>query len=207
MRSTTPSHEPIGDQTSDAALIACIAAGQDKALDLLMQRYKKRLYAFIYRYLREEETAYDIIQETFIRVYRHARRYKPDYAASTWIYSIAMNLCRDHARRQKLRRWVSLDWMPGSDDQENEHSLHDIIPDPSSNVEHLLEVKESLTLMRNAIERLPHDLKTALILFHLEGYSQEKCAETLGVTTKTIETRVYRARKMLAEKLVKRLGS
>ncbi len=206
MRSITPSHEPLHDQTPDAALIARIAEGQDKALDLLMRRYKQRLYAFVYRYLREEETAYDIIQETFIRVYRNAGRYKPAYAVSTWIYSIATNLCRDHIRRQKLRRWVSLDWTPSGGDQENEHSLYDIIPDPGSNVEHLMEVRESMKFLDAAIERLPHDLKTALILFHLEEYSQEQCAEMLGVTVKTIETRVYRARKMLAEKLVKRLG-
>lgn len=190
----------IKDNTSDEELIALVKQGVSLALNTLMLRYKQKLFAFIIRYVKDEDAAYDILQETFIKVHFKAGTYKPEYKFSTWLYQIAMNLCRDWGRKNKVKQWLSLDALINNDTEE---TYHDILADPSSNIEDLTDLKKNLKLLDKEIQKLPHNLKTALILFAIEEYSQEKCAEILGVTPKTIETRVYRARKILAEKIAK----
>lgn len=200
MRFTRTDNAATNEATPDKTLISLVAQGREAALNEIMRRYKHRLFAFISKYVRDEDAAYDILQETFIRVHFKAATYSPAYEFSTWIHQIAINLCRDWGRKRKLRQFLSLDTLPGED---GATSLHHIIPDPSGNVEDLTELRQQLRLLDKEIERLPHKLKTALILFALEGHSQEACAELLGVTPKTVETRVYRARKILAEKLAR----
>ena len=196
---TTPKIR-IREDTPDKDLIYLVTQGNELALNEIMRRYKHKLFAFISRYVKDEDAAYDIVQETFIRVYSKADSYNPSYKFSTWLYQIAINLCRDYGRKQKLRQAFSLD-APVSEEEGG--SYHDILPDPSSNVEDLTDLRQNLATVSQEIQKLPHKLKTALILFAIEEHSQEKCAEILGVTVKTVEARVYRARKILAEKVAK----
>ena len=189
----------IKDDASDEELIALVKQGVEPALSSLMNRYKHKLFAFISRYVKDEDAAYDILQETFIRLHFKADTYKPEYTFSTWLYQIAINLCRDWGRKQKVRQIFSLD----APINEDEGSYHDIIADPASNIEDLTDLRKNLASLDKEIQKLPHKLRTALILFAVEEYSQEKCSEILGVSIKTVETRVYRARKILAEKIAK----
>ncbi len=201
MPSMRTNNEPINDSTPDKHLVHLVSQGSEPALNTLMGRYKHKLFAFISRYVKDEDAAYDILQETFIRLHFKADTYKPSYRFSTWLYQIAINLCRDWGRKQKLRQFLSLDTTIG--DEDGNATYHDIIGDSGSNVEDLADTRQQLAILDQEIEALPHKLKTALILFALEGHSQEACAELLDVTPKTVETRVYRARKILAEKLAK----
>lgn len=178
-----------------------IQEGDEAAIHEIMYRYKHKLYAFIIHYVREEDVAYDMLQETFIRVYFKASTYNPSYRFSTWLYQIAINLCRDWARKKKIKQCFSLDASFGED---NNASFHDIIADPQTSAEEIADIRENLNIVDKAIQDLPHKLRTALILFAIEGHSQERCAELLGVTPKTIETRVYRARKILNQKMKKK---
>ncbi len=200
MRFTRTNNETITDATPDKTLIQLVVEGREVALNELMRRYKHKLFAFISKYVKDEDAAYDILQETFIRVHFKAESYSPAYKFSTWMYQIAINLCRDWGRKQKLRQFLSLDASLGNSDS---GTLHGMLPDTSGNIEDLSELRQQLRVVDQEIEKLPHKLKTALILFALEENSQERCAEILGVTPKTVETRVYRARKILAEKLAK----
>ncbi|MBL4882907.1 MAG: RNA polymerase sigma factor, partial [Planctomycetaceae bacterium] len=159
------------------------------------------LFHFVTRYTRDEDTSYDIVQETFFRVYNKAESFNPAYKFKTWLYQIALNLCRDHARKKKLQSFVSLDSWKNSDD---EGSLHDILAS-DENIESLTEHRQTLKLLESQIDKLPHKLKTALILFALEDHSQEECARILGITSKTVEMRVYHARKMLLQTLSKKI--
>ncbi len=186
---------------SDCEVIFALQKGHDSALNEIMHRYKKPLFHFVTRYTRDEEISYDIVQETFFRVYKKAETFNPSYKFKTWLYQIALNLCRDYARKKKLQSFISLDsWTKN----EEEISLHDIIAS-DENIENLAEHRQTLKLLETQIDKLPHKLKTALILFALEDHSQEECARILGVTPKTVETRIYRARKTLLRKLSEKL--
>jgi RNA polymerase sigma-70 factor (ECF subfamily) len=178
---------------SDQELVERLKCGENPALGELMGRYKHRLFAFIRRYTGSDDVAYDLLQETFTKLYFSASTYKPEYKFSTWLYQIALNLCRDYGRKKKLAQFFSID------DEESGFNFADSSPDPEA----IAQSSQAVRQINQAIDTLPHKLKTALILFALDDNSQEECAQMLGVTAKTIETRVHRARKLLEEKLYK----
>ena len=185
---------------SDSDLMLSLQVGQDKALNELMRRHKNKLFYFVTRYTKNEDISYDIVQETFLRVYTKSNTFNPSYKFKTWLYQIALNLCRDYSRKKKLRSFFSLDsWKKGED----EGSFHEVLSS-DENIENLAQHRQTLEIVGKEIDALPHKLKSALILFALEGKSQEECARILGVTIKTIETRVYRARKILLQKMSKK---
>ncbi len=158
-----------------------------------MARYEHRLFAFIRRYVGNEDMAYDLLQETFAKLYFSVSTYKSEYVFSTWLFQISLNLCRDYGRKKKLVQFFSID------DPDASFDFADSICDPET----IALSAEAVRYIQHCIESLPHNLKTALILFALDDRSQEECAQLLGVSVKTVETRVYRARKILLSKLGK----
>lgn len=179
-------------QESDKQLLERLCGGENRVLDILMQRYQEPLYNFVLRYIHDEQLAYDIVQETFIRVYTRATFFNPQYRFKTWLYQIALNLCRDRGRRKVLRRFFSFN------EAEEKQS---VITGYEAGIEEKNETKDDIALLQKEIAKLPHKLKSALILFSLEEKSQIESAEILGVSPKTIETRVYRAKKILEKKI------
>ncbi|HEY5753412.1 MAG TPA: sigma-70 family RNA polymerase sigma factor [Chthoniobacterales bacterium] len=180
----------------DLPLVRALQAGDDSALDELMSRHKAALFGFIYRYVRNEVEAAELTQETFVRVYFNIRSFTPKARFVTWLFAIATNLCRDHLRSRHHRdanRTFSLD----SSGRDKPVELLARDPTPFE----LAECDEQVKAVEVAIGRLPHDLKTALTLTALEGLSHIEAAQRLGTTPKTIETRVYRARKRLEKML------
>jgi RNA polymerase sigma-70 factor (ECF subfamily) len=192
----------INKHLEDKEIILQLQNGDDLALSEIMSRYKTKLFPFIYNYTKDSSASSEILQEVFVKIYFRAKTYNSKYSFSTWIHQIAINLCRDHHKKQKLNRWLSLDHNLKDD---NNNNYHEIIADPNSNIESLVKFRRELFILDKEIEKLPHKLKTSLILFTLEGFSQEKCAEILGVTPKTIETRVRRARKILTKRIITNL--
>jgi len=112
----------------------------------------------------------------------------------TWLYSIAMNLCRDYARSKQRRMSYATDSLDDSD-------VHRKVPAADRGPVADAVSHERLANLQKAIEELPHDLRTTLLLFAVEGRSQQECAELLGISAKAVETRVYRARKILEKKI------
>jgi RNA polymerase sigma factor CnrH len=180
----------------DLPLVQALQSGDDTALDELMARYKGPVFGFILRYVQNEADAAELTQETFIRTYFNIRSFTPKARFVTWLFTIAINLCRDHVRSRHhhdLNRTFSLNSREGDMAELTAKNQN-----PSENAgqsEHTRDVAA-------AIDRLPHDLKTALVLTALEGLSHAEAAELLGTTPKGVETRVYRARKQL-EKILK----
>lgn len=187
---------------TDEQLMEELAAGGKSALNELMKRYKHKLYPFILHYVRDDDLAYDLLQDVFIKVFTKAGSYSSKYRFSTWVYRIAINTCHDWSRKNKLKNIFSFDSLIGGEDQGM--TYHDVLPSKQSNVEDIIDQRKQLLVLGEEIPKLPHKLRVALILFALEGYSQDKCATILGVTVKTIEMRVYRARKILFEKVSKK---
>ena len=176
----------------DLPLVQALQAGDESALNKLIRKYEEPLFWFIWRYTGDEETARDLLQETFVRLYFGIRRFKPHAKFATWLYSIAMNLCRDYARSKQRRQSCVTESLDAGD-------LHREVADRGAAVD--VESHERLEALEKAIKKLPHDLRTALLLFAVEGRSQQECAELLGVSAKAVEARVYRARKRLENTL------
>ena len=178
----------------DLPLVRALQEGDESALNELIRKYQEPLFRFIWRYTGDEETARDLLQETFVRLYFGIRRFKPRAKFATWLYSIAMNLCRDYARSKQRRQSYATESLDAGD-------AHREMPAADRGPAANAESHEGLAALEKAIQELPHDLRTALLLFAVEGRSQQECAELLGVSAKAVETRVYRARKCLENTL------
>lgn len=180
-------------QDSDEQLLQRLCAGEKLVLDVLMQRYQDSLYHFVIRYIHDEHLAYDIVQETFVRVYTRATSFNQEYRFKTWLYQIALNLCRDWGRRKSLLHFFSFN---EAEEKDSAYTGYE------AGVEEKNETNDEIARLHKYISKLPHKLKAALILFTLEEKSQIESAAILGVSPKTIETRVYRAKKILEKKMM-----
>ena len=180
----------------DLPLIEAIRSGDDAALDELINRHREPLFHFVFRYLRDKTAAGDVVQETFVRAYFKAPVFQPRAMVKTWLYAIALNLCRDQLRKvAKRRNDFPLDAPRSGTSHPDE--LQDSQPPPSEQSGQ----RERFAVLQRAIDQLPETLREALILFSVEGRSQKEVAEVLKTTPKTIELRVYHAKKKLRESL------
>lgn len=170
-----------------------LQAGDDRGLDALMSRWQMPLRRFIYRSLHNEADALDLAQETFVRIYTHRAKFRTNAKFSTWLFSIALNLCRDRLRRHVARPTVPLDEAVLASAGAADPSGH--APDSD-----LLRAETAQTV-RGAVEALPEPLKTAVLLCEYEDLSLAEAAGVAGCSAKAIETRLYRARAVLRESL------
>ncbi|WPJ97232.1 sigma-70 family RNA polymerase sigma factor [Coraliomargarita algicola] len=184
---------------ADYASLQKIQSGDEAGLRELMSRHREALFRFVYRYVNNEADAAELTEQTFFRVYQNASRFRPNAKVITWIFAIAGNLCRDFIRRNRKRQGdLSLD--VDLDDRTN-IQRGDTIASSLSNPEEAAVSSESLSKVNAAIFALPHKLKFPFIFCVLEDNSYDACAEVLQTSRKTVETRIYRARKLLREEL------
>jgi len=185
---------------ADKEDMAALQAGDDLALNRLMGRWELPLKGFLYRYTSNWSVTSDLAQETFVKVYLSRERYRPAAAFSTWLFAIAANLARNQARWTRRHPSSVFSIPPPGEGAINPlESLesHDSTPDDSANR------NDEARLVRDAIEKLPHDLKAALLLFEYQNLSHREVAEALGCSEKAVETRLYRARKQIRDLLAK----
>jgi len=182
--------------TPDAELMRRLQNGEDSALNELMNRWQQPLVGFIFRYVGNQADAMDLAQETFVRVYENRRRYKPSAKFSSWLFTIATNLSLNLSRWQKRHPTVTLDGYT-QDSIPLIETLVATTDQPSTSAEH----KERAVAVRQAIQALPHDLRTTLLLFQYQDLSYDEIATVLGCSSKAVETRLYRARAILRDQL------
>ena len=164
-----------------------------------MSRWQKPLVAFILRYTGNEQDALDLAQETFVRIFESRDRYTPRGKFSTWLYTIATNLCRNQARWRERHPTVTFH-NPKIDD---ELGLENTLASPGDSPADSAERDDTASAVRAHIQELPHDLRAVILLFEYHDQSYDEIAATLGCTRKAVETRLYRARNLLRESLAR----
>ena len=181
-------------QADEAALVSRALAGDDAAFGQLMRRHTNDLFRFARRYTGEPDAAGDVVQDSFVSAWKSLRLYDGRRPFGVWLRAIALNKCRDRARRRFLRRVVL-----GQADPEGFEAQSR--PDPTADAEASLIARERLAQLDRALAALPAGLKEPLILTAFEGLSQQAAGELLGLTAKAVEIRIYRARRRLADTL------
>ncbi|HTV40730.1 MAG TPA: sigma-70 family RNA polymerase sigma factor [Candidatus Sulfotelmatobacter sp.] len=181
----------------DQADMERLAAGHDAALNDLMERYATPIFHFLCRMVGNEDDASDLAQETFVRIFRSRDSFRRGEKFSTWAYTIAANLARNHFRWRSRHPNVSLEIETG----ESEKTLGSSLPanDPTP-IEQAL-VAERFASVRKAVSKLPEDLREAIVLCEWEDHSVAEAANILAATPKAIESRLYRARQILRQQL------
>jgi RNA polymerase sigma-70 factor (ECF subfamily) len=181
----------------DRADMERLAAGQGAALDDLMERHATAVFHFLCRMVGNEDDANDLAQETFARVFRARASFRPGEKFSTWLFTIAANLARNHFRWRSRHPNVSLEAETG----ETEQTVGSTLPatDPAPDESAL--AAERAAAVRTAVGKLPEDLREAIVLCEWEELSVAEAAAILETTPKAVESRLYRARQILRERL------
>jgi RNA polymerase sigma-70 factor (ECF subfamily) len=175
---------------SDYVLTSAAAQGDEQAFAVLMRRHKSWLYRFIRRYTGDSDEACDLLQDTFVSAWQALARFDPQRSFPVWLRRIALNKCRDRARRLAVKRAALA--LFGFDAANKQYV-------PSA--DELAGSEQALRRLDQAIANLPRRLKEPLILTTFQGLSHKEAAATLGINAKAVEMRVYRARRRLAAEL------
>lgn len=168
---------------SDIELMRQLAQGSEAALRQIIDRHREPLYRLAYGLLGDRAVAEDVVQETFIRLWRKCRRYDPRYSLSTWLYRIACNRCHDELRRRRRHREVVV-------------QSFDTMVDVNA-----LEAEEVLALLHRVTAQLPPKQRLVYQLREVEGHSAEEAAIATGLTSDQLKANLYAARNAVREKL------
>ncbi len=191
----------------DDELMERFQKGDESAFTLLVRRHQQPLINFIARFIGDRDSAEDLAQETFIRIFQAAPRYKPGHAQfNTWMYHIASNLCKNELRDRgrRGRHWVDntvSEGEPGDAAADAENRIASAPADVSYQPDVVLERKELHNALRKAIAELPEKYREPLVLRDIQGLSYEEISEVLEIRPGTTKSRINRARLMLKDKL------
>ncbi len=178
---------------SDGELATLSIAGRQAAFAEIVRRYQQPVFRLARACVGEPEEALDLVQETFVAAHQALPRYDGQRAMRAWLSTIAINKCRDWARKRTVRRFFSFA-APIDHRAEAVVDYQVAIDDGAAD-------RQELDRVTDAISALPMNLKEALVLRTIEGLSQAETADVLGISQKAVETRLYRARSRLLEKL------
>jgi RNA polymerase sigma-70 factor (ECF subfamily) len=179
---------------SDEELVDAFQAGDLSAFDALVGRWERKIRGAIYRILGSDEDARDICQEVFLKAFRSLSSFKREARFSSWLYQIALNLCRDRMRRRKGKKMVSLD------DLDAEAARAMPVEDGPSALEQV-EARDLSRVMAAAVWALPEEQREVIVLKEYEGLTFLEIAEALDLPMSTVKTRLYRGLGQLREKL------
>lgn len=177
--------------------MARLVAGHDASLNDLIERHGQKLFHYMCRIVLDETDAAELAEETFVKLYQNRARFDNERRFSTWLYAIATNLARDRLRWHKRRPEVSLD----AEQTATGLDLRTSLPARDASPCDELVARERSEMVRQAVAALPEAWRVPLVLAEFEGRSQAEIAAILGCTPKAVETRIYRARQHLRERL------
>ncbi|PYQ25135.1 MAG: hypothetical protein DMF79_00045 [Acidobacteria bacterium] len=177
---------------TDEELVEACLAGEESAFDVLLGRWEKRIRGAIYRLVGSDEEARDLCQEAFLKAYKSLRSFKQEARFSSWLYQIALNLCRDRLRRRRGKTMVSLDEL-------EEGGAAMTVAGPTAL--DLLQERDTRRLVVQAIEALPDEQREVIILKEYQGLTFLEIAQVLDVPISTVKTRLYRGLDQLRARL------
>lgn len=183
---------------SDAALMIRVKQGDVRAFEDLVEKYKQPVVNLLYRTLPDAAEAEDLAQNVFIQVYKSAHRYRVTAKFSTWLYTIARNLCLNEIRRRSRHRAESLDYHPSEDPDQPARQFEDRKSAPPP--DQLLQ-QELASKVEEALADLPESQRTALLLFREDEMSYEEIAKILDCTLSATKSLIHRARETLKLRL------
>jgi len=175
------------EERADEELMLLYAEGEVKAFEILLKRYERPLFNFIVRSVRREDLAEELLQEVFIRVIKSASNYQQTAKFSTWIYTIARNICIDRARK-KSGKELSLDQPIGDSNDGRSHV--DLVADTASQVSTEHDRTVFLGKLEEALARLPEDQREVFLMREVSDLKFREISEILGVPVPTVKSRM-----------------
>jgi RNA polymerase sigma-70 factor (ECF subfamily) len=186
----------------DSEVVAAFLAGNRRGFDELVERYQNRLLNFVYRTVGDRERAEDLVQEVFIRVYRHLHRFDRSKKFSTWVYTIASNLAKNELRNRSRNPLVLFQTIKGRGEEDDRPVDFE---DPGTRPDDLFRKRHLRALVEEAVAALPEHHREVFVLRELEGKSYEEIAEITDCNLGTVKSRLNRARNAFASIIEPRL--
>ncbi|CAD86243.1 MULTISPECIES: RNA polymerase sigma factor RpoE [Nitrosomonas] len=194
----------MSDREIDQQLVEQVQRGDKRAFDLLVIKYQRRLARLLSRFIRDPAEVEDITQETFIKAYRALPSFRGDSAFYTWLYRIGVNTAKNFLVSQGRKLPATVNGF-GTEEAENFEGADQLreVNTPESE----LMGKQVAQTVNQALEALPEELRTAIILREIEGLSYEEIADIMNCPIGTVRSRIFRAREAVADKLRPLLGT
>jgi RNA polymerase sigma-70 factor (ECF subfamily) len=188
-----------GGSAREASLVKACQEGDQAAFNLLVWRWEKPLFNFTYKYVGDAHLAQDLVQETFLRVLRSIRGYQHRGAFSTWLYRIAINLCRDHLRRKRLPMVSLHDYYTTSS---GEHVyVKDRVADDAAGSDEAMAAARREELVRRLLAGLPEEQRIVILMKEYQGLTFREIAEILDTPEGTVKSRLYGALRSMRTQL------
>src|SRR5437016_1102203 len=182
---------------ADGELVQTAIAGREASFEELVRRYQRPIAAYVYRMVGDYDSALDLTQEVFIKVYNSLARYRSEFKFSTWIYKIAHNAAIDHLRRYAVRGQAL---STGTDGERREIVLESLRLTPEQESER----KEKCSEIEIVVSALPDAYRELIVLRHSHDLSYDEIAEVTGLPLGTVKNRLFRAREAMRDQLVQR---
>ncbi|MEW6751580.1 MAG: sigma-70 family RNA polymerase sigma factor [Candidatus Latescibacterota bacterium] len=183
-------YQTIRQQTNktDSDLLTEFCQGEVEAFNRLVQRWERRIYSFILRYVGDPDEALDLCQQTFIKAYYKVHELRDREKFSTWLYQIAVNACRNTVKRKQRYPTVSLErseeWAPAS-------GVAALAVEPGSHPDALLDARSVRDRVRQALQRIPPEQRAVIIMKEYQGMRFQEIAAVLGIPLGTVKSRMY----------------
>ena len=193
----------MSEREVDQALVERVQRGDKRAFELLVSKYQRKIFRLLSRLIRDPAEIEDVAQEAFIKAYRALPNFRGDSAFYTWLYRIAINTAKNHLVAQGRRAPTTTETeVEDAENFDDADQLRDYnTPDA------MLLSRQVGEAVNRAIEKLPEDLRTAVVLRELEGLSYEEIAEAMNCPIGTVRSRIFRAREAIASELRPLLGT
>jgi RNA polymerase sigma-70 factor, ECF subfamily len=189
--------------SDDSGVVTAFLNGEERAFSELVERYQTRLLNFIYRTIGDRDRAEDLVQEVFIRVYRHLHRFDRSKKFSTWVYTIASNLAKNELRNRSRNPLVLFQSMRGEGDDEDRPLEFE---DATSRPDDMYRKRYLRELVEQTVSKLPAHHREVFVLRELEGKSYEEIAEITDCNLGTVKSRLNRARTAFAAIIEPQIG-
>jgi len=184
---------------SDAQLVERTVAGDQKAFELLVIKYERRIQRLIGRMVRDVDLVEDIAQETFIRAYRALAQFRGDAQFYTWLYRIAVNTAKKFLMDLKRNPTVSENFFKLADDDETSPVENELTSPETPDA--VLASKEIAEMVNSAMDALPEELRQAITLREIEGLTYDEIADAMNCPIGTVRSRIFRAREAISQKI------
>jgi RNA polymerase sigma-70 factor (ECF subfamily) len=197
---------PTQEETAERRFIERLKQRDERAFNELVQLYERRIFRLVLRMLGRRDEAEDMVQEVFVQVFKSIDSFRGEAKLGTWVYRIAVNLCKNRGKYLQRRKSNAQDELEPAAERGALHQARGVTTGEAAGPDQMIQGYQLEVIVKQAITELEPDFREALVLRDVEDLTYDEIAEITGLAEGTVKSRIHRARTMLKEKVSRKLG-